>query len=308
MVDITEVAEHIYLIDDELYSIPKWGSVYLLNEEKKALIDTGPMTSAHAVVNGIKTVGLSPADIDYIIVTHIHLDHSGGVGFLIRDMPNAQVMVHQRGARHLVDPTRLMAGTIEAQGEGALKKNGEVVPIDTERVKSVCGGDVLRLSEGQLLEFIDAPGHAPHELCIYESRNNGAFTGDAAGLSLDENKILFPSTPLPSFNAEMCSNTIQGLMQRNLNRLYYAHFGVTTRVQESLKTVLDKLQVWDGMMAKVVKENKLDGAVDIMMAQVYADLELIKQKESLYAFLTTTELLVSVEGYIKYYREKHELS
>jgi len=308
MVDITEVAEHIYLIDDELYSIPKWGSVYLLNEEKKALIDTGPTTSAQAVVSGIKAVGLSPADIDYIIVTHIHLDHSGGAGFLIRDMPNAQVMVHQRGARHLVDPARLMAGTIEAQGEGALKKNGEVVPIDTERVKPVCSGDVLRLSEGQLLEFVDAPGHAPHELCILESRNNGAFTGDAAGLSLCENKILFPSTPLPSFNAEVCINTIQGLMQRNLNRLYYAHFGATARVQESLQTVLDKLQVWDDMMSEIVKENKLESAVDIMMAQVYTELALIQQKESLYAFLTTIELQVSVEGYVKYYREKHGLN
>ncbi len=102
MVDINEVAENIYLIDDQLYSIPKMGCVYLLNEDKKALIESGPSTSANAVLDGIREAGVRPEDIAYIIVTHIHLDHAGGAGVLIKDMPHAQVIVHHRGEILLV--------------------------------------------------------------------------------------------------------------------------------------------------------------------------------------------------------------
>ncbi len=95
MVDIKEVAENILLIDNELYSIPKWGSVYLINEEKKALIDTGPTTSVNTVLAGIEKTGVDPGEIDYVIATHIHLDHAGGVGELIKHMPQAKVLVHE---------------------------------------------------------------------------------------------------------------------------------------------------------------------------------------------------------------------
>jgi len=114
MVDIDEVAEKIYLIDDQLYSIPKFGSVYLLNEEKKALIDCGPTTSVNTVLAGVKKVGVKPEDITYIIVTHIHLDHAGGAGVLLRNMPQAQVVVHYKGAQHLINPVNLVNSATEA--------------------------------------------------------------------------------------------------------------------------------------------------------------------------------------------------
>ena len=103
MAEVAEVAENVYLIDNQLYSIPEWGSVYLLDEENKALIETGPATSATHVINGIRQIGIEPEDIAYIIVTHIHLDHAGGAGVLLKDMPRARVLVHYRGARHLVN-------------------------------------------------------------------------------------------------------------------------------------------------------------------------------------------------------------
>ena len=103
MIDINEVAENIYLIDDQLFSIPKWGCVYLINEEKKALIESGPATSANSVLDGIRQVGVRPEDIAYIIVTHIHLDHAGGAGVLLKSMPQAQVVAHFLGT-HLPHP------------------------------------------------------------------------------------------------------------------------------------------------------------------------------------------------------------
>lgn len=306
MVDIKEVAQNIYLIDNQLYAIPKWGSVYLIKEEKKALVDTGPTTSASAVLEGIKKAGVSPEEINYLIVTHIHLDHAGGAGVLLKDMPQAQVVVHHRGAKHLVNPKILVNSVREAQGEEVMRLLGEVMPIETEQVKPVSGNDVLKLGEKQVLRFIDAPGHASHELCIYESRNNGLFSGDAVGVSVAENEVLLPVTPPPSFDLESYLNTLERLMTLSATRLYFAHFGVVNKVQESLQLARDKLQDWDGMVSKAIKEDGFDRAAKKFRARLYQELEPVKKAESLYKYLTEGLVPLNVAGYIKYYQEKHQ--
>lgn len=306
MVDVDEVAENIYMIDARLYSIPRWGSVYLINEERKALIDTGPATSVNAVLDGIKRIGVRPEDIDYVIVTHIHLDHSGGAGVLIKDMPRAQVIAHYKGAKHLVNPERLVSSVIDTQGEEVMARYGETVPIEKYRVKPAYEGDVLKLSERQVLKLIDAPGHAPHEICIYESRNNGLFTGDAVGTYLAENEILLPITPPPSFDLELCINTLERLMKLNASVLYFAHFGVTDRVQDNLRLAVDKLKVGYDILINAMKENRFNGVVERMIAQGCAELEPIRKMESLYKFLAEVIVPMNAAGYIKYYQEKLE--
>ena len=211
MVDIKETAENIYLIDDQLYSIPKLGSVYLITEERKALIDTGPTTSVKVVLEGIKKTGIRPEDINYIIVTHIHLDHAGGAGVLLKEMPKAKVIVHRRGAKHMVDPAKLVSSVIATQGKKAMEREGEVVPVENSRVMPVDDGYRLELSERQSLKFIDAPGHAPHELCIYESQSGGLFLGDTAGMLVADKETLLPVTPPPSFDAELYVSTLEKL-------------------------------------------------------------------------------------------------
>jgi len=306
MVDITEVAQNIYLIDNQLYSIPKWGSVYLINEEKKALIDTGPTTSSNAVLEGIRRVGVSPEDIDYLIVTHIHLDHAGGVGTLLKDMPRARVVVHHKGARHLVNPVRLVDSVRETQGEKIMRLLGEVVPVETERVMPVSGDDVIELGELQALRFIDAPGHASHELCIYESRHRGLFSGDAVAISVAENKILLPVTPPPSFNLEAYLDTLARLMALKASALYFAHFGVVNKVQENLQLAMDKLQFWDKIVLKAIQEDGFDRAAEKFRAQLYLELEPVRQTASLYKYLTEGLVPLNVAGYIKYYQDKHK--
>jgi len=306
VVDITEVAENIYRLDSQLYSMPKWGSVYLINEARKALIDTGPTTSVNTVLDGIKGIGVSPEDIDYLMVTHIHLDHAGGAGVLAKDMPRAQVVVHHRGSRHLVNPAKLVSSVIAAQGEEAMMRYGEVVPIEMHRVKPVYGGEVLRLSGRQLLQFIDAPGHAPHELCIYESRNNGVFTGDAAGIYV-ANEVSLPVSPPPNFDAELYIDTLERLMKLKATMIYVAHFGVSNKAQESLQLVIDKLRLWDDMVTEAVKEDRFDGVEERMVTQICAELEPVRKMGYLYEYLTGNFVPLNIAGYMKYYREKHEV-
>lgn len=311
MVDIDEVAEKIYLIDDQLYSIPKFGSVYLLDEEKKALIDCGPTTSANTVLDGIKRVGVRPEDIAYIIVTHIHLDHAGGAGVLFKDMPQAQVVVHHKGAKYLVNPAKLIDSATEVYGEEPTIRHGEVMPIESRRVLAIHDGDTIRLGKEQILKFIDAPGHAPHELCIHETRNGGLFVGDAIGLSLVENEILLPFHPLPNFDLELYLNTLERLTKLAPIMLYYAHFGVSSKVQEDFRLARDKLQIWDDIIAKAIKENAIDDAARRLMVQVGAELEPIKGEgslKSLYEFLIQVYMPLCVAGHIKYYQKAIKLT
>jgi len=305
VVDITEVAENIYMIDAQLYSVPKFGSVYLLDEEKKALIDTAPTTSANVVLDGIRQVGVRTGDIDYIIVTHIHLDHAGGAGVLLRDMPRAQVVVHHNGARHLMNPKKLVSSTIQFQGEEVTMANGEVVPIEEYRMQVIHNGGTIKLSDKQVLKLIDAPGHCPHQLCIHESRNGGVFVGDAVGNYIAENGILIPITPPPSFDLELYIGTLKSLMKLNATMIYFSHFGVTDKVQENLRLAADKLQIRSDIVVEAVKEGRFDSAAERIIAQACAELEPIKNiMRSLYEHWCSISIALSAAGYIKYYQEK----
>ena len=306
MVDIREVAEKIYLIDNKLYSIPKWGSVYLINEERKALIDPGPTTSANAVLEGIRKAGVRPEDIDYLIATHIHLDHAGGIGVLVRNMPRARVVVHYKGAKHLANPAKLVSSVMAAMGEEMIRKCGEVVPVGEERIKPVGEGDLIEMGDKQVLRFIEAPGHASHELCIHESRNNGLFSGDAIGVSVADNEVLIPVTPPPSFDLEVYLDTLKRLTSLKASAIYYAHFGVSNKVAEDLKLATDKLQSWADIVVKALDEDGFDSAAKKLRAQLYLELEPARKMNSLYKYLTGGIAALNVAGYIKYYQNKND--
>lgn len=306
MVDVTGIAENIYMIDNQLFSIPQWGSVYLINEDKKVLVDTGPTTSRAAVLDGIKQAGLKPEDIDYIVVTHIHLDHCGGVGVLLRDMPKAKVAVHHRGAKHLLNPERLVGAMMKAQHEETLARFGEVAPVDESRLIIIYGGEVLRLGKKQALEFMDAPGHAPHELCIYERRNNGVFAGDAAGVYVPAKKIVLPSTA-PPFDLELTIDTIEKLIKLNPSYLYYAHFGSATKAIDNLKLVKEKLNAWENIVQDSLKSGKFNIVEEQLRAQRLAEVEPVKPIKPLYEHLSTVGVSVSVSGFLKYFQDKYQV-
>ena len=308
MIDIKEVAENIYCIDDGVYGVKGWGSVYLIKEEGKALVDTGPTTSAPLVLEGMAKVGVSPKDINYIIATHIHLDHSGGAGFLLKKMPQAQVVVHQRGAKHLIDPSRLVASMVAVQGEETKRMFGEVVPVAESRVRVVTDGDTVDLGCEQVLKIIDAPGHAPHELCVLENKSNGLFTGDAGGMYLGEG-ISAPLTPPPSFDAELYIATLEKMADMKPSRLYVAHFGVVMRVKEHFEAVIDELRLMEELAGRLAKTNELDKLAEKLLAKKSAKLARIKRSSpALYKYVVEHGIPMNVSGFVKYYKEKHGLN
>ena len=304
MVDIKEVAENVILIDNALYSIPEWGSVYLINEDKKALIDTGPTTSVNAVLDGIAKAGVDPGEINYVIATHIHLDHAGGAGELLKYLPQAQVIVHHKGASHLINPERLMKSFASTMGQRMVQKTGPVVPIDEERIVPVSGDEVFELSERQSLRVLHMPGHAPHQLCILESRNNGVFSGDAIGILVAGGKVLMPATPPPAFDFELSLDSLEKLMGLNADLIYFAHFGATGRVRESIDIATNKLKTWNTIISRTFSEEGFEAAFKKIRAQLYSELEPARESESLYQYLAGGIVAMNVTGFLKYFQDK----
>jgi len=302
MVNTNKVADNIYTIDNHVYSISGYGSTYLLGEEKKAIIDPGPTNSLDTIINGIKEIGISPGEVDYIIVTHIHLDHAGGAGALVKEMPEAHVVVHHRGAKHLADPTRLMKSATEAQGEDVISGFGEMIPIDRERIKSVYEGDVIELSDAQILTFIEAPGHAPHELCIHESRNNGLFTGDALGLYIKS--ILLPATAPPNFDMKLWFDTVGKLREMNASKIYFSHFGISNEPEKVFRSAINKIQQWEEMATNVTNESKFTNATTLMASHIITELEPLKKDKLLYEYLIGRDIPMSIRGYLQYCQRK----
>ena len=304
MVDVAEVAENIYLIDNQVYSMPRSGAVYLINEERKALVEVGPPSSVNTVLDGIRAVGVRPEDIEYVVVTHIHLDHAGGAGVLLQHMPQAGVVAHHSGIKHLVNPRKLVNGMRQVQGERFWAKVGQVVAVPSHRIQAVREGDTIELGDRQVLRVIGAPGHAPHQICVLESRNGGLFSAEAAGSLLADQKVLLPFNSPPTFDLEQFVDTIKRLMKLSPGALYYSHFGITNAVQENLKITMEKALIWDDIVTEAIRENRLDSVAERMAAQFSTEIEAAREIKPLYEFVTNS-IPVCAAAYIKYHRDKH---
>jgi glyoxylase-like metal-dependent hydrolase (beta-lactamase superfamily II) len=307
MSEIREVAENIYLIDAEQEFIPNLTAAYFVNEDRKALVDTGPPNSATAILQGIKRLGVDPKEVSHIVVTHIHLDHAGGAGTLIKEMPHAKVLVHPKGARHLIDPSKLMAGVTWVMGQEMLMRYGSMVPIEPERVEAVEDGVVIELSSQQTLKVVHTPGHANHHLCLYEERNKGLFTGDAIGMYFAEAEFLFPETLPHDFDLRLALESIEKVRKLPLEIVYFSHFGTSTKPNKMLQMARDGLNFWSDLVYEA-RNDHLMSICEKVKEAIFSlrgdELEVVQQDRGLYA--VEKLLPVGVAGYLDYFRRVSE--
>ncbi len=304
MVDITEAAPGVRCIDDLICGLARLHSVYLIDAPHPAIIDSGPSSTAPAVLQGIRQAGVDPGEIEYIVVTHIHLDHAGGAGTLLKEMPRAKVVVHRRGARHLQRMDALVASAVAAQGEIIIRNYGPSLPVAADDIIEVGEGSRLDLGDGQALEFMDTPGHAPHELCIRETLNGGIFVGDAPGMLLGNQSSLFSCHPPPSYDPVACIETFERLRREAPTKLYFAHFGATENVGPVLDQALARVREADELIEAAFKEGREDKIEGTLLEMFRAQLEAIQAPE-LTRYSVDNLLASSVTGVLQYYRRKY---
>jgi glyoxylase-like metal-dependent hydrolase (beta-lactamase superfamily II) len=210
---------------------PRFDAAYLIVEHGRgAFVDCGTNHAVPRMLVALGDAGLTPADVDWLILTHVHLDHAGGAGELIARLPNAKLLVHPRGARHMIDPSKLWAGASAVYGESVMESTyGRLRPVPAERVVEAPDGHVVDLA-GRALRCLDTPGHAKHHLAVHDTRSNTCFTGDVFGLSYRDfdtanGPFVLPTTSPIQFDPEALHASIRRLVALGPAAMHLTHYG-----------------------------------------------------------------------------------
>ena len=245
----TQALGHGITLIDVQIGRPNVVAAYLLQQGDRAVfIDTGATRSVPALLQVLENQGVERGRVDYVIPTHVHLDHGGGAGALLEYLPEAQLIVHPLGARHMIDPTKLNAGATAVYGEEVMQRVfGDLVPVPEERV--IIAEDGFEVDwQGRLLKFLDTPGHARHHFSVVDAASDGVFTGDAFGLSYREfdtdetgNFGLPTSSPI-QFDPEAMHASVDKIINAGQRYCYVTHFGRVQdvkRIQGNLHELID---------------------------------------------------------------------
>jgi len=220
----------IYTIDTGFLR-PRFDAAYLIVEAgRAAFVDTGTNFGVPRLLAALTAIGLEPTAVDWLIVSHVHLDHAGGAGLLMQSLPNARLVVHPRGARHMVDPRALFEGARAVYGDAEMARSyGKLVPVPAERVLATHDGMTLELA-GRALRFLDTPGHARHHHVVWDERSRGFFSGDTFGLAYPEFEVagrawLTPTVTPVQFEPEPLKTSVERMLGYAPQWMYLTHFG-----------------------------------------------------------------------------------
>jgi len=250
-----EAAPGIIAIDTRMFERENVTSAYLVTGPRPALVETGSATVADEVREGLRSLGVGPDDLAHIVVTHIHLDHAGGAGTLAPHFPSATVWVHERGAPHLADPTRLTASAERIYGEDGLRRLfGPVEPVPEDRLRALTDMDSVDLGDGRRLTALHTPGHASHHVALLDSETGGAFVGDALGVFLPDVQILRPATPPPEFDLEQAIRSIERIRGVEPSSILFSHFGPMAEVEHVTTLAITRLERWTGVVEEALEE------------------------------------------------------
>lgn len=282
------------------------GSYLLAGADDLAIIDPGPESMLEPLLTSIREAGFDPEDVTHIVATHVHLDHAGAAGSLIRQMPGARVFAHSKGAPHLIDPSKVVASATRIYGERMKPLWGEIEPVPEERLQMIEGGDILKIA-GRRLEVHYTPGHAVHHVIFFDVHSGELFAGDTAGVRLPDVDYVRPPTPPPDLDLEAWSDSIRLIKRLRPDILYIGHFGAIGNVPQHLGRLEEKLYSWGDFVLKAMREGKHEAEIIRMLIE-HMDSELSKvanDPHALERYEIATNYAMTVQGYMRYWRKKH---
>lgn len=282
------------------------GSYIFAGKDELAVIDPGPGSTAPVLLERLREAGFDPKDVTHLLLTHIHLDHAGGVGLLLRSMPQAKIYVYSKGAPHLIDPTRFLASATRIYGGHMYELWGDVVPVPEDRIQTIDGGDVLNVA-GRRLEVHYTPGHASHHVIFFDVHTGELFAGDVAGVRLQNINYVRPPTPPPDLDIEAWSNSIDKLKQLRPDVLYLAHYGPATNAIQHLEHLREKLFSWGNIVLKAMREGKNEAEITQILTSATAP-DLLRSsgdERSLPRYDLMSGYQMSTQGFIRYWSKKH---
>lgn len=272
---------------------------YVIKGNKIALIDVGPSSSIPSLLQGLKDLKLTPGDISYVFITHIHIDHAGGTGTLAKHIPQAKIIVHERGKPHLADPQRLWQSSKQTLGELA-EQYGEMEPVPDHMMLTAGDGATVDLGKNIVIEELLTPGHAPHHLSFLERNEKRLFIGEAGGTWA--RGTIRPSTP-PPFNLEQALASLDKLISLKPSTLCYGHFGYAGEALPKLHSHRQQLILWGKIIATGLLKQ---ASTDEICSEVSEKDEALRAIKDLAEDKRQRELnfiLNSVRGFLDYFKK-----
>ena len=241
---LTPLGHEVFQIDTRMAGYEGITAGYLIRGDRPCLVETGTAPSAPVVRDALARLGIGADDLATVVVTHIHLDHAGGAGDIAAMYPGAQIVVHQRGARHLADPSKLMASARLVYGDALDRLFGVLAPVPADRIVALDDTGTVDLGGGRRLDSYYSPGHAKHHVGLLDSGTGDLYTGDAAGVYIPDTGDLRPATPPPDFDLEVALATVRRFAALQPSRLLFSHYGPVTEVAQTLDRSAEEIRVW----------------------------------------------------------------
>jgi glyoxylase-like metal-dependent hydrolase (beta-lactamase superfamily II) len=240
----TYIGPGVLEIDTKLGGWDRITAGYLIEGAAPVLVETGSQSSVGVLLEALKAHGVGPDDLAGVAVTHIHLDHAGGVGNVAQAFPQATIYVHEKGARHLADPERLVSSAARVYGDLLDHLYGRLDPTPPERLHVLADGETIDIGGGRTLTTVDSPGHAKHHLALHDSESGILFAGDAVGVRLPDVGVLRPATPPADFDLDQAVNSLAKFRARRPHGVALAHYGLVPDPMGILEEAEDTLRLW----------------------------------------------------------------
>lgn len=298
-----KLGDHVYIVDLRPTGIENFIASYVLKGEKAtAIVETGPRCSIPNLLAGLREIGVKTEDVDYVMVSHIHIDHAGGAGTLLQHLPNARLIVHNKGAPHIVKPEKLWEQSKLVLGRVAIIY-GEIEPVQEERVITPEEGMTIDLGSSVQLKVFETLGHASHHLGYFESENRGIFQGDAAGIYFPQLDVTIPTSPAP-FHLELTLASLEKLKQLQPKRLYYTHYGPVENAVERLKRYEEQLRLWARVVSEAVKRGDTPEGIREQILEQDPQMRAAAGFIRKHVVLREGIEMQSIQGYIEYFKKK----
>ena len=303
---VRQLEPGIFIIDHHFQGVPGVIASYLLaGENDLTLIETGATPTIENLLDGVRAAGFDPEAITQLAVTHIHLDHAGSAGVLMRRLPKARLLVHPFGAPHMVDPTKLMASATRIYGDRMEELWGEVAPVPADRVDILEDGARFQAG-GRELVALHTPGHAMHHIAYHDLVTNAVFTGDVAAVRLDRAPYVRPPTVPPELDLLLWRESVQRLRALNPSRFYLTHFGAFDDISWHLDDLLCRLFYWSGW-TDVQLEDVSDTTVVTERLRQLGDAEIVAacgDDRLVRPYEVATSYQMTVDGIARYLRKR----
>jgi len=265
------IGDGVIQIDTLLGGWDRMTAGYLIEGGAPVLVETGSQSSIDVLLAALDELGLGPDDLAGVAVTHIHLDHAGGVGDVAKAFPRATVYVHEKGARHLVDPTRLVRSAGMVYGDLLDSLYARLAPTAPERIHVLEDGEDIVVSPNRVLTTVDSPGHAKHHLALHDSQSGILFVGDAVGVRLPDAGVLRPATPPPDFDLDLAITSLHKFVDRNPAEVALAHYGLVPDPMDTLHEAEGILRQWAEVAEKAFREGRdIAEALDVAFSGALA--------------------------------------